>query len=90
MRKVCVVVGSRANYSSIKSAMRAVEAHPDLRLQLVVGASALLDRYGSVADLIERGDVTPVVGRTFPLVEAADALRLIEGGHAAGKVVVTV
>ena len=24
MRKVCVVVGSRANYSSIKSAMRAI------------------------------------------------------------------
>ncbi len=38
MRKVCVVVGSRANYSSIKSVMRAVRAHPDLTLQLIVGA----------------------------------------------------
>ena len=47
VRKICVVVGSRANYSSIKSAMRAIEAHPDLELQLVVGASALLDRYGT-------------------------------------------
>ena len=53
-RKVCVVVGSRANYSSIKSAMRAVHDHPGLRLQLVVGASALLDRYGTVVDVIER------------------------------------
>ncbi len=53
MRKVCVVVGSRANYSSIKSVMRAVQAHPDLELQLVVGASALLDRYGAVVDVIE-------------------------------------
>jgi UDP-hydrolysing UDP-N-acetyl-D-glucosamine 2-epimerase len=53
MRKVCVVVGSRANYSSIKSVMRAVRAHPDLTLQLVVGASALLDRFGSVVDVIE-------------------------------------
>lgn len=42
------------------------------------------------AELIERGDVTPVVGRTFPLIEAADAIRHLEGGHAAGKVVVTV
>ena len=53
MRKVCVVVGSRANYSSIKSVMRAVREHPDLTLQLVVGASALLDRFGSVVDVIE-------------------------------------
>ena len=53
-RKICVVVGSRANYSSIKSAMRAIAEHPELELQLVVGASALLDRYGSVLDLIER------------------------------------
>jgi NADPH:quinone reductase-like Zn-dependent oxidoreductase len=44
----------------------------------------------ALAELIERGVVTPVVGRTFPLIEAADALRYIEGGHAAGKVVVTV
>ena len=37
VRKVCVIIGSRANYSSIKSAMTAVSAHPDLTLQLVVG-----------------------------------------------------
>ena len=44
----------------------------------------------ALAELIERGDVTPVVGRTFPLIEAADALRYLEQGHAAGKVVVTI
>ena len=53
MRKVCVVVGSRANYGSIKSVMRAVEAHPDLKLQIIVAASALLDRFGSVVDVID-------------------------------------
>jgi UDP-hydrolysing UDP-N-acetyl-D-glucosamine 2-epimerase len=54
MRKICVVIGSRANYSSIKSAMCAIQAHPDLQLQLIVGASAVLDRFGSVVDVIER------------------------------------
>ena len=54
MRKICVVVGSRANYSSIKNAMRAIQDHPDLELQLVVGASALLDRFGSVVEVIEK------------------------------------
>jgi UDP-hydrolysing UDP-N-acetyl-D-glucosamine 2-epimerase len=68
LRKVCVVVGSRANYSSIKSAMRAIEERPELDLQLVVGASALLDRYGSVADLIER-DGFEAAERVFMLIE---------------------
>jgi UDP-hydrolysing UDP-N-acetyl-D-glucosamine 2-epimerase len=68
VRKICVVVGSRANYSSIKSAMRAIAAHPELELQLVVGASALLDRYGTVAELIERDGFEPVE-RVFMLIE---------------------
>jgi UDP-hydrolysing UDP-N-acetyl-D-glucosamine 2-epimerase len=68
VRKVCVVVGSRANYSSIKSAMRAIEDHRELELQLVVGASALLDRYGSVAELIER-DGFEAAERVFMLIE---------------------
>lgn len=54
MRKVCAVVGSRANYSSIKSAMRAIKAHPGMELQLIVGASAVLDRFGAVVEVIER------------------------------------
>jgi NADPH:quinone reductase-like Zn-dependent oxidoreductase len=44
----------------------------------------------AVADLVEAGSVTPVVDRTFDLVEAADALRYLEQGHPRGKVVVTV
>ncbi|MBE2268022.1 MAG: UDP-N-acetylglucosamine 2-epimerase (hydrolyzing) [Anaerolinea sp.] len=68
MRKICVVIGSRANYSSIKSAMRAIQAHPDLELQVIVGASAVLDRYGSVVNLIEKDGFTPVA-RMYMLVE---------------------
>lgn len=68
MRKVCIVVGSRANYSSIKAVMRAVQTHPDLELQLVVGASALLDRYGAVVDIIERDGFT-AAAKVFMLVE---------------------
>jgi UDP-hydrolysing UDP-N-acetyl-D-glucosamine 2-epimerase len=67
-KRVCVVVGSRANYSSIKSAMRAVRDHPKLRLQLVVGASALLDRYGTVVDVIEEDGFEPDE-KVFMLIE---------------------
>jgi NADPH:quinone reductase-like Zn-dependent oxidoreductase len=40
-------------------------------------------------ELVESGKLRPVIDRTFPLAETADALRYIEGGHARGKVVVT-
>ena len=52
-RKICVVVASRANYGRIKSALRAIEEHPELELQLVVAASALLDRFGRAIDIIK-------------------------------------
>lgn len=53
-RKVCVVVTARPSYSRIKSALRAIQQHPDLELQLVVAASALLDRYGNAVRVIEQ------------------------------------
>jgi NADPH:quinone reductase-like Zn-dependent oxidoreductase len=44
----------------------------------------------TVTDLVEAGKLTPVLGRTYPLADVAAALRYVEGGHARGKVVVTV
>lgn len=44
----------------------------------------------TLAEMIVDGTVTPVVERTFPLAETGDAIRHLEGGHARGKVVVTV
>ena len=44
----------------------------------------------ALTDLIEAGKVTPVIDRTYPLDQAADAIRYLELGHVAGKVVVTV
>ncbi|MBI4294756.1 MAG: NAD(P)-dependent alcohol dehydrogenase [Chloroflexi bacterium] len=41
-------------------------------------------------DLIEARKVTPVVGKTFPLAEAAQAIRYLADGQAVGKVVLTV
>ena len=85
MRKVCVVIGSRANYGSIKSVMRAVKAHPDLTLQIIVAASALLDRFGSVVDIIERDGYIPdarvnmiVEGETPVTMAKSTGLGLLE------------
>ena len=40
--------------------------------------------------LCETGKVKPVIDRRFPLTEAPAAIRYVEGGHARGKVVITV
>ena len=52
-RKVCVVITARPSYSRIRTALEAIRDHPDLELQLVVAASALLDRYGNAVKVIE-------------------------------------
>jgi NADPH:quinone reductase-like Zn-dependent oxidoreductase len=44
----------------------------------------------ALSELIDAGKVTPVVDRTYDLVEAADAVRYLAEGHPAGKIVVTV
>jgi NADPH:quinone reductase-like Zn-dependent oxidoreductase len=44
----------------------------------------------TLADLLATGQVTPVIDRTYPLDEAADALRYVGAGHTRGKVLVTV
>jgi UDP-hydrolysing UDP-N-acetyl-D-glucosamine 2-epimerase len=59
-RKICIVVNSRANYGRIKSVCHAVQDRPDLELQLVLGASALLHRFGDAAKLIREDGFEPV------------------------------
>ena len=40
-------------------------------------------------ELIESGQVTPAVDRTYPLSEVPAAIRYMQEGHARGKVVIT-
>jgi NADPH:quinone reductase-like Zn-dependent oxidoreductase len=44
----------------------------------------------ALTELIEAGQVTPVIDRTYSLSEAPKAIRYMEEGHARGKVVITV
>jgi len=59
MRKACVVITARPSYSRIKTVLQAIQSHPDLQLQLIVGASALLDRYGEVVNVIRTDGFKP-------------------------------
>jgi UDP-hydrolysing UDP-N-acetyl-D-glucosamine 2-epimerase len=63
-----VVVTARPSYSRIKTALRAIQEHPGLELQLVVAASALLDRYGTAVRTIE-ADGFPIAARVYMVLE---------------------
>ena len=67
-RKICVVVTARPSYRRIRTALKAIKQHPDLELQLVVAASALLDRYGSAVNYIEK-DGFQITARVFNILE---------------------
>jgi NADPH:quinone reductase-like Zn-dependent oxidoreductase len=48
------------------------------------------DSMAVLRGFIEAGKITPVIDRTYPLSEVPEAIRYLEGGHAQGKVVITV
>jgi UDP-hydrolysing UDP-N-acetyl-D-glucosamine 2-epimerase len=67
-RKVCVVINSRANYARIKSVLNELKIRKDCELQIVVGASGLLFRFGKVVEII-RSDGFSVNREVYSVVE---------------------
>lgn len=85
MRKICVVINSRANYARIKSVLVELKNRTDCELQIVVGASGLLFRFGKVVEIIRKDgfvvsrEVYSVVEGNEPVVMAkTTGLALIE------------
>lgn len=85
LRKICVVVASRANYGRVKYLMKAIKEHPKLELQLIVGASTLLERFGSAVNVIKEDGFEPnraihyvVEGETLLTQAKSTGLGIIE------------
>lgn len=74
-KKILIFIGSRANYSSIKSVMNAIKKNNNLKLQIVVGASALLEKYGNVSTLIEK-DGFKIDAKIHMLIEGESPLTM--------------
>jgi len=58
--------------------------------ELLIVGKITRDNLTFIATLIEEGRLTPVIERTYPLAAVPDAVRHLEGGHARGKLIVTV
>lgn len=76
MRRICVIITARPSYARVKTALVAMRDHPGIDLQLVVAASALLDRYGRVVDVMKKDG--------FEI--AAEVYSVLEGGSVAQSV----
>lgn len=68
IRKIAVVITARPSYSRVKTAIQAIKEHPELELQLIIAASALLDRYGSAVNYIEK-DGFEIAAKVFNVLE---------------------
>jgi GDP/UDP-N,N'-diacetylbacillosamine 2-epimerase (hydrolysing) len=84
-RNVCVVVASRANYARIKTVLEAVRDHQDLTLQLVAGASLVLERFGNAAEVMAAEGFVPnasirfiIEGETPSTMAKSTGLGLLE------------
>ena len=75
LKKICFVIGSRANYSSIKSVMTAVKSDKKLSFQLVLSTSSVLQRYGDVSTLIKK-DGFSIDEKVFNLIEGETPLTM--------------
>ncbi|MFT5519437.1 MAG: UDP-hydrolyzing UDP-N-acetyl-D-glucosamine 2-epimerase [Enterobacterales bacterium] len=67
-RRIAIVINSRANYGRIKSVLTEIKKLPGLELMIVVGASALLYRFGNVKDIIEK-DGFEITTAVYSIVE---------------------
>ncbi len=68
LKKICIVVFSRANYGSIKSLIKEVDKDNSFDLTIVAGGSAILSKFGGVAQIIKK-DGFKVAQEIFFVVE---------------------
>jgi NADPH2:quinone reductase len=52
--------------------------------------AAVTDAWNVIVPLLKSGAIKPIVAKTFPLAEAADALRYLVEGCPFGRVVPTI
>jgi putative PIG3 family NAD(P)H quinone oxidoreductase len=94
--------GRLVSIAYLRGAQVEINFTPVMRNRLTITGSTLrprtVEQKGAIAaalrqkvwPLIERGTVKPQIYKTFPLAEAAEAHRLLEGSEHIGKIVLTV
>ena len=84
-RKICVVINNRANYARIKYFLKFAKKIKNIDLHVIVGASANLDRYGDLNEVLKKDGFFPkykistiVEGENPIAMSKSTALSIIE------------
>ena len=86
-----IVGGEAGKWTGVGRQLRAVVLSPFVpqRLAMFVNKESR-ENLDAVRQLIETGQVTPTVDRTYPLAEVPDAMRHLEAGQARGKIAISI
>ena len=76
-RKICVVLTARTSYTKIKPILSALKERPDVILQIVLAASAVLERYGKMDTTVEK-DGFIVNERIYMILESESLLTSVK------------
>ena len=92
-RNGCLVIvgGEGGKWTGVGRQIRAVALSPVVpqRLAMFINKERH-DDLDAVRQLIESGQVTPIIDRTYPLGEVPDAMRHLEAGQARGKIAISI
>ena len=67
-KKICIIVNSRANYARIKTLLYKIKKNKNLKLQLILGASGILSRFGNLESIILK-DGFKITRKVYSIVE---------------------
>jgi UDP-hydrolysing UDP-N-acetyl-D-glucosamine 2-epimerase len=68
MKKICIIIGSRANYGTSKSIIQEGFSRAGIDMQLIINSSAVNEKFGNVSELIEK-DGFRITEKCYSLVE---------------------
>ncbi len=88
-----VIAGGEGKWTGVGRQLCALVLSPVVPQRLTMYVSSTNKRQADLEALrqqIETGHLTPIVGKTYPLHEAPEAIRHLEGGRAQGKIAITV
>jgi NADPH:quinone reductase-like Zn-dependent oxidoreductase len=89
-----VIAGAEgAKWTGVGRQLRGLTLSPVVPQRLTMFISSTNKRQADLEALrqqIEAGHLTPIVGKTYPLPDAPEAIRHLEGGRAHGKIAITV
>jgi len=90
--KFIIVGGAKGNWiGPLMSPIKAMMYSPFVDQEFVMFIARMRKQdLTTLAELMESGQLTPVIDRSYPLEDVPAAIRYSEEGHASGKIIITV